>query len=153
MLSVGTLSENKRPEMLLDVAQHVREDAYSFVLVGAGELEERLRMWVRKEGLRNVHLPGNVTETLPFYYRAADVLMVPGRGGIVISEAMAFGLPVVLHEADGTEYGLGGEPGDGRAGGWRQCRGLSRCTGNAPGRSGERCRDGSGEQARGGAPL
>ena len=106
VLYVGTLSENKRPEMLLDVAQHVREDAYSFVLVGAGELEERLRMRVRKEGLRNVHLPGNVTETLPFYYRAADVLMVPGRGGIVISEAMAFGLPVVLHEADGTEYDL-----------------------------------------------
>lgn len=38
VLYVGTLSENKRPEILLDVAQHVREDAYSFVLVGAGEL-------------------------------------------------------------------------------------------------------------------
>ena len=106
VLYVGTLSENKRPEMLLDVAQHVREDAYSFVLVGAGELEEHLRMRVAKEGLRNVHLPGSVTGTLPLYYRAADVLMVPGRGGIVISEAMAFGLPVVLHEADGTEYDL-----------------------------------------------
>lgn len=63
-------------------------------------------MCVRKEGLRNVHVPGNVTETLAFYSRAADVLMVPGRGGIVISEAMAIGLPVVLHEADGTEYDL-----------------------------------------------
>jgi glycosyltransferase involved in cell wall biosynthesis len=31
---------------------------------------------------------------------------VPGRGGIAISEAMAFGLPVIVHEADGTEYDL-----------------------------------------------
>ena len=31
---------------------------------------------------------------------------MPGRGGIVISEAMAFGVPVVVHRADGTEYDL-----------------------------------------------
>jgi glycosyltransferase involved in cell wall biosynthesis len=40
------------------------------------------------------------------YYRAADVVTLPGRGGIVISEAMAYGLPVAVHQADGTEYDL-----------------------------------------------
>ena len=34
------------------------------------------------------------------------MLLITGRGWIVISEAMAFGLPVVVHQADGTEYDL-----------------------------------------------
>ena len=37
---------------------------------------------------------------------SADVVVVPGRGGIVISEAMVHGVPVIVHQADGTEYEL-----------------------------------------------
>ena len=40
------------------------------------------------------------------FYRAADVFVLPGRGGMVISEAMAHGLPVIVHQADGTEIDL-----------------------------------------------
>ena len=39
-------------------------------------------------------------------YCKADIVYVPGRGGMIISEAMAFACPVILHEADGTEYDL-----------------------------------------------
>ena len=106
VLYVGTLSQSKRPDVLLDLAQECAEDCYSFVVAGTGELEGHLRTRVAREELSNVHLPGNVTGTIPLYYRAADVLIMPGRGGIVISEAMAFGLPVVVHEADGTEHDL-----------------------------------------------
>ena len=106
VLYVGTLSQNKRPDVLLDLAQACPGDCYSFIIVGTGDLEGHLRTRVAREELANVHLPGSVTGTLPLYYRAADVLMIPGRGGIVISEAMAFGLPVVVHEADGTEHDL-----------------------------------------------
>ena len=105
-LYVGTLSPNKRPELLIDLAARSGDDRYTFVIAGDGELLEHLRMRVKREGLSHVQLAGKVTETLPLYYRAADVLLVPGRGGIVISEAMAFGLPVVVHQADGTEYDL-----------------------------------------------
>ena len=103
---VGTLSRNKRPDLLVDLAAQGGKEHYSFVLAGDGELLEHLRTRVSREGLSNVHLTGKVTETLPLYYRAADVLLIPGRGGIVISEAMAFGVPVVVHQADGTEYDL-----------------------------------------------
>ncbi len=106
ILYVGTLSRNKRPDLVLELAARRGEERYSFVLAGDGELLEHLRSRVSTEGLSNVHLPGKVTEALPLYYRAADVLLIPGRGGIVISEAMAFGLPVVVHHADGTEYDL-----------------------------------------------
>ena len=105
-LYVGTLSPNKRPDLLIDLAAHSGEDRYTFVIAGDGELSEHLRVRVTTEGLHHVRFAGKVREALPLYFRAADVLLIPGRGGIVISEAMAFGLPVVVHQADGTEYDL-----------------------------------------------
>jgi glycosyltransferase involved in cell wall biosynthesis len=58
------------------------------------------------ENLSNVFLQGKVKDELQLYYRASNVMLIPGRGGIVISEAMAFGLPVIVHQADGTEHDL-----------------------------------------------
>lgn len=106
VLYTGTLDEVKRPEVFLDLAKELDRDNFNFVLLGGGALLEPLKERAAREGLSNVFLPGRVTENLPLYHRAADVLLIPGRGGIVISEAMAFGLPVIVHEADGTEYDL-----------------------------------------------
>ncbi len=106
VLYLGTLEDNKRPDVMLDLARECDVNSYNFVLLGSGPLLERLRERVVREGLTNVFLLGRVVRKLPLYCRAADVLLVPGRGGIVISEAMAFGLPVVVHETDGTEYDL-----------------------------------------------
>ena len=33
-------------------------------------------------------------------------MALPGRGGMVISEAMAYGCPVIAYQADGTEFDL-----------------------------------------------
>ena len=106
VLYVGTLGRNKRPDLMLDLARGLPHGDYSFVLVGSGDGLEGLRTRASSDDIGNVYLPGRVTTKLAWYYRAADVLLIPGRGGIVISEAMAFGLPVVVHHADGTEYDL-----------------------------------------------
>ena len=106
VLYVGTVSGSKRPDVVLELARQCGPERYSFVVLGGGDLLEDLRTRVAREGLQNVRLAGKVTEHLPLYYRGADVLLIPGRGGIVISEAMAFGVPVVVHQADGTEYDL-----------------------------------------------
>jgi len=106
VLYSGALDRAKRPEMLLDLAHELDTNRYNFVLIGSGPLLNKLRSRKSREKLFNVFLPGRVVDDLPLYYRAADVLLVPGRGGIVISEAMAFGLTVIVHQADGTEYDL-----------------------------------------------
>ena len=106
VLYSGTLDENKRPNVMLDLASECDSEQYSFVLVGSGPLLQILRERAVGERLSNVFLPGRVTEELALYYRAADVLLVPGRGGIVMSEAMAGGVPVIVHQADGTEFDL-----------------------------------------------
>ncbi len=105
-LYVGTLDAVKRPETMLDLAKSFGKRGCNFVLAGSGPLLEPLRERATREKLEGVHLPGRVAEQLPLYYRSADVLVIPGRGGVVISEAMAFGVPSIVYQADGTEYDL-----------------------------------------------
>lgn len=103
---VGTLDENKRPDLLLDMAKALDRGSYNFALLGGGPMLEGLQQRALSENLTNVHIPGRIADQLALWYRAADALLIPGRGGIVMSEALAFGVPVVVHEADGTEYDL-----------------------------------------------
>lgn len=106
ILYVGTLDSNKRPDVMLDLARVCDSDMFNFVLLGSGDLLEEFRERVIQERLSNVFLPGRVSDELPRYFRAANVFLLPGRGGIAMSEAMAHGLPVIVHQGDGTEYDL-----------------------------------------------
>lgn len=103
---IGTLDEAKRPDLLLEICKVFDRQNVNFQIVGGGPLEQALKLRVRNEGLGNVILTGKVGDNLPIYYRASDLIIVPGRGGIVISEAMCFGVPVIVHQADGVEYDL-----------------------------------------------
>ena len=106
VLYAGEMDRNKRPDLLLDLAKTTDPEQYNYVLLGDGAMLEPLRSRARAEGLHNVFLPGRVSDELPLYYRASDVMVLPGRGGMVFSEAMAWSLPVIVHQADGTEYDL-----------------------------------------------
>lgn len=106
VLYAGAMDANKRPDALLDVARDSGPDDYNMVLLGGGAMLDSLRDRVARDGLENVYLPGRVSEELPLYYRASDAMLMPGRGGMVISEAMAWSIPVVVHQADGTEFDL-----------------------------------------------
>jgi glycosyltransferase involved in cell wall biosynthesis len=106
VIYVGTLDQNKRPDMLLELAKVCDPEQYNFAILGNGPLYDELCARVAAEELTNVFLPGRVMQELPLYFRAADALLVPGRGGIVISEAMAYGVPTIIFAGDGTEYDL-----------------------------------------------
>ncbi len=106
VLYSGTLDKNKKPDLILQLAEVMPKAEYNFVILGAGEMLPELREVVTSKHLDNVFILGRVTEELPLYYRATNVLIIPGRGGIIMSEAMAFGIPMIVHQADGTEYDL-----------------------------------------------
>jgi glycosyltransferase involved in cell wall biosynthesis len=40
------------------------------------------------------------------YFLRADLFVLPGTGGLAIQEAMAYGLPVIVAEGDGTQDDL-----------------------------------------------
>ncbi len=104
VMFLGALEEVKRPRVLLDAAGHLAD--VNFIFLGRGPMLEDLSEAARTRGMEHVRFFGHVSEGLETTFRAADVLALPGRGGMVISEAMAHGVPVIVHQADGTERDL-----------------------------------------------
>ena len=124
LLFVGRFIALKRPMDLMLAARELAHDGLDVevLYVGAGPLSEALRG--AADRLENtVVLTGfrNQTE-LPELYAVADILVVPSESetwGLVVNEAMACGLPVVvssgvgcsvdliLDPAVGTEYPVG----------------------------------------------
>jgi len=75
--------------------------AWSLVLSGGGPLEAELRAQVAAARLNSqVHFPGFIQyPDLPVYYGLAGALVLPSAAdqwGLVVNEAMAAGLPVVV---------------------------------------------------------
>ena len=103
---VGTLDFAKRPDLLIQVAEMLAGQKIHICLIGSGPMEEQLRRAVLDKNLKNITVVGRITSGLDLYYRASDLLVLPGRGGIVISEAMCFSTPVMAYQADGTEIDL-----------------------------------------------
>ena len=94
ILHVGTVSERKGVQILLDALARVRAP-YELTLVGDGPLRTELS----RRTPANVHWIGNVPyEQLPQFYAQADVLVFPSLGdewGLVVNEALAAGVPVL----------------------------------------------------------
>ncbi|MFZ2653617.1 MAG: glycosyltransferase, partial [Victivallales bacterium] len=106
-LYIGAVETNKRLEYLLAAAKTPAMATCSFIIVGDGNHIDNLRQMSREMSLDNVVFTGRIDPSqLPLYYKSGDALILPGRGGMVISEAMAYGLPVIAYQADGTEYDL-----------------------------------------------
>lgn len=106
ILYLGTLDRNKRPELMLELASLTELSNFNFIIAGYGPMYEFLEAQIAERNLTNVYLVGKVTTELYSYLNSTDLLIIPGRGGIVISEALAFGIPVLVYQADGTEYDL-----------------------------------------------
>lgn len=102
----GTLTDVKNPQLILHLANYFKDDNIVFRIIGKGPLESKLKEDAARMKLTNLYFDGHVSNDISVYYRASDVVLVPGRGGIVISEAMSFGVPVIVHEADGVELDL-----------------------------------------------
>lgn len=97
ILSIGQFIHRKGFDVLLKAAAKLDPDTGIYI-VGGEPTEEYLQL-AKELGLKNVHFLGFMKkETLTKYYQAADLFVLPTREdiwGLVINEAMAYGLPVV----------------------------------------------------------
>jgi 1,2-diacylglycerol 3-alpha-glucosyltransferase len=80
--------------------------AYDLVLLGDGPLRSSIELAVQKKGVADaVHMPGFVQyDSLPNYYGLASIFVLPSTSeqwGLVVNEAMAAGLPVLVSERCG----------------------------------------------------
>ena len=98
ILAVGQFIYRKGFDVLLNAAKKLPSDVGIYIVGGeAGERYTKLRQELGLEG--TVHFWGFRTrEQLAQLYQAADLFCLPTREdiwGLVVNEAMAFGLPVV----------------------------------------------------------
>jgi glycosyltransferase involved in cell wall biosynthesis len=126
LLCVGAVTPVKGHDVLVDALATIADLSWSCTCVGNLELDPRFaeRVRGRAPGVRFVG-PRTGAE-LDAAYAAADVLVLPSRAetyGMVVTEALARGLPVIAadvggvgealgHAADGTRPGLLVPPGD-----------------------------------------
>lgn len=106
VLYVGAVTANKRLDVLVDAVMSLPFSSVRCFIVGDGAAREALECRSGDSAGARVVFTGRVDDGLAAYYGAADVFVLPGRGGMVISEAMAYALPVVVFQADGTEFDL-----------------------------------------------
>ena len=97
VLAVGQFIHRKGFDTLLEAARQL-DDHTGIYLVGGEPTREYLQLR-QNWNLDRVHFVGFLTrQELARYYRAADVFVLPTREdiwGLVVNEAMAYGLPVV----------------------------------------------------------
>lgn len=97
VLSVGQFIYRKGFDILLKACSQL-DKSIGIYIVGGDPTEEYISL-KQNLGLENVHFVGfKPKDVLKEYYLAADVFVLPTREdiwGLVINEAMAYGLPVI----------------------------------------------------------
>jgi len=107
ILFSGKLMDVKRPmDLLLAHETVVKTRKAALVYLGDGELRASLEAYVKEKNLPDVHFVGfhNQTE-LPKFFAAADIFVLPSMSetwGLVINEALCFGLPVIVSDRVGA---------------------------------------------------
>ncbi len=119
MLCVAAVTPGKGHDLLLDALSRVDDLAWSCMCAGSLEIEPgfvaRLRRQAARLGLdERVRFVGPLSRVdLDRAYAAADLLVIASRAetyGMVVTEALARGLPVLATAVGGLPEALGVEP-------------------------------------------
>lgn len=117
----GKLIALKGPDMAISIVKKLHERGYTQVrlhIIGSGELQAQLGQQVQMVNLQEAVVFYNhlTQEAVKSRFEQADVFILPGRKdpengraetqGLVIQEAQAMELPVVVSDVGGMKYGL-----------------------------------------------
>jgi glycosyltransferase involved in cell wall biosynthesis len=111
ILYVSKMITRKRTRDLLSAYAKIREKvSAALVFVGNGVERPSLEAYTQEQSLKNVYFVGFKNQTeLPNYFVIADVFVLPSASeswGLVINEAMNFGLPIITTDKVGAAYDL-----------------------------------------------
>jgi len=109
VLSVARLASEKGLDTLVRAAAAARVPRLVVALAGSGPERERLVSLATELGVRLVPLPDIPWERIVERYAVADVFALLSRHepwGVVVNEAAACGLPLVLSDRVGAAYDL-----------------------------------------------
>ncbi len=106
----GRLSTEKNLFNLLEAYHRLDDERKSLIFVGDGDLRQPLQNYVNEIGAGSVHFFGfQNRDQIGKYFAISDVLVLPSvreTWGIVVNEAMCFGLPVIVSHQVGAGMDL-----------------------------------------------
>ncbi|GIG03342.1 glycosyl transferase [Catellatospora coxensis] len=116
LLCVAALAPHKGHHLLLDALATLTELPWSCVFVGSPDRDPAYAARLRAHPVADrITFSGvRLGDELAAAYRAADLLVLPSRGesyGMVVTEALARGIPVLAHDVQGLPEALGTAPG------------------------------------------
>lgn len=111
ILFAGKLITKKRPMDLVKAYEIIKTENKALIFVGAGALRSEIEEYIEQHKLKDVYLVGFKNQTeIPKYYALADILVLPSEEsetwGLVVNEAMCFGLPVIVSDTVGCAADL-----------------------------------------------
>ncbi|MFZ1986294.1 MAG: glycosyltransferase, partial [Desulfatitalea sp.] len=109
ILFVGALTYEKNVDTLLTAFAIVNEKfpASKLIIVGDGPARHFLENIAKEYCIdSNCFFIGSVIEDVTKYFQIADIFVLPGLGGLAVSEALANGIPVICGQGDGCEVDL-----------------------------------------------
>ncbi len=106
ILFVGALIKGKLLKSSIDAVKMLIDEGFDvcFDIVGGGEMLEELKQYsisLNLDGKINMVGP-KYGEEVKNFFRNADVFLLAGTGGLAVNQAMAYGLPIISTNADGT---------------------------------------------------
>ena len=105
ILGIGQFIYRKGWDVLLKAAAKLQNKGIGLYIVG-GEITDEYINIKRVYGLSNVHFKRFIPkEQIKKYYKAADIFTLPTREdiwGLVVNEALSFGLPVITTDQCGA---------------------------------------------------
>ena len=106
VLFVGLVKGRKYLETAIEALASLIKDGRDvyFDIVGGGDLFEKWQEQIAQLGADGriiMHGPKHGEEVKRFFEQS-DVFLLPGTGGLAINEAMAYSLPIISTEGDGT---------------------------------------------------
>lgn len=106
LLFVGRLQERKRLDLLLQACAALPAQLQPELWI-VGDGPERQPLQALSQHLFPAQFFGSKQGTeLDNLFKAADLFVLPGTGGLAVQQAMSWGLPVIVAEGDGTQDDL-----------------------------------------------
>lgn len=107
LLYVGKVEDRRKPLFCMDVYERVKKDFYNccMVYVGKGPMLDQVHEYAKGKSLKDVYFIDQIPQNeLPSLYEESSIFILPTRYeifGMVLLEAMFFGVPVITYKAAG----------------------------------------------------
>jgi len=104
LLFAGRLKKQKGVNILIDALKILKSENWKLSIVGNGPEMKKLKIMAIKKGLSEKITFYGFRENIRDFYRSHDILIVPSMKeefGLVILEAMEFGVPVIGSDSGG----------------------------------------------------